>query len=175
MFAVHLGRVWSDPLLMVRAQEHWNRVFSWPWQTLWSGFRRTELIYVTGRHTCADSLRDRQWAPCRDALGLRVDSLSDDLAVATVAIALLVLPFVLRQLAAPDALYALAMMTFPLFSTAPDSPLHSLPRYLLVIFPLFVGAAMLSRRRSVFATVIAAESAALCLFLSVFARAYFVA
>ncbi|MCC6790501.1 MAG: hypothetical protein IT336_02390 [Thermomicrobiales bacterium] len=174
VFAVHLNRVWGKPLLMVTAQEHWNRVFSLPWETLWNGFRRTELIYVTGRHTCLDAARDRQWAPCRDALGLNLDSLSDDLATASVLLALLLVPVVIGRLPLAEALYTLALIAFPLFSTTIDSPLLSTPRYLLMAFPLFVALAMLLRARAVFMAAIAIEATALAFLLSVFARAYFV-
>ncbi|MGH2549200.1 MAG: mannosyltransferase family protein, partial [Thermomicrobiales bacterium] len=135
LFMIRLDRLWNDPLLMLHAQSHGNRVFSWPWQTLWKGFRLVELRYVMGRQTCFDALRDGAWAPCRDALDLKVSGLSDDLALASVLLALALLPIVIRKLNPGDAIYAVALLVFPMFSMAPDSPLLSFPRFLLVSYP----------------------------------------
>ncbi|CAN5422615.1 hypothetical protein BH09CHL1_BH09CHL1_12150 [soil metagenome] len=175
LFMFRLDRLWGDPLLMLHAQSHWNRVFSWPWQTLWKGFRLIELRYVMGRQTCYDALRDGAWAPCRDALDLRVNSLSDDLALASVLLALALFPIVIRKLNPGDAVYAVALLIFPMFSMAPDSPLLSFPRFLLVSYPLFLALALLLRKRSWFVTVLSIEAITLCWLLSIFARAYFVA
>jgi hypothetical protein len=175
LFAIRLDRLWGDPLLMVHAQSHWNRVFSWPWQTLWKGFRLIELRYVMGRQTCYDALRDGSWAGCGDALDLRVNGLSDDLALASTFLALALFPIVVRKLNPGDAIYAVALFIFPIFSMAPESPLLSFPRYLLVSYPLFIALALLLRKRSWFVIVLSLEAITLCWLLSIFARAYFVA
>jgi hypothetical protein len=175
VFAAHLNRLWGDPLLMVHIQSHWQRTFSLPWMTLWSGFRRTELIYITGRHACIDGVRQQTWPPCRDALGLNIDSLSDDLAVASVLVTIGMLLYAARKLIAGDLLYASAVFVVPLLSTTADSPLLSTPRYVLVAYPLFIALAMLLKRRWLYLVTLGASAGGLCWLLSVFARAYFVA
>jgi hypothetical protein len=174
-FALHLQRLWHDPLLMVHAQTHWHRSFAWPWQTLWHGFRRSELTYVTSRRTCVDAIAGGRLSDCQRALGLQIDSLSDDLALASAFVAIALMPIVIRRLAAPEAIYAAALFAFPLFSTTVDSPLLSFPRFMLVAYPLFVALAIVLKRRAHFYGVLVIEAAAFCFLLSVFARAYFVA
>jgi hypothetical protein len=175
VFAAHLNRLWGDPLLMVHIQSQWQRTFSLPWTTLWTGFRRTELIYITGCHACIDGVRQRDWPPCRDALGLNIDSLSDDLAVVSTFAAIAILLYAARKLIAGDLLYALVVFTFPLLSTTADSPLLSMPRFLLVAYPLFIALAMLLKRRWLYFVTLGASAGGLCWLLSIFARAYFVA
>ena len=175
IFAVHLDRRWNDPLLMAHIQTEWGRAFSWPWDTLWRGFRRTELIYVTGRQTCFDSLQSRQWPPCRDALGLNIDALSDDLAMAFTLIAIALFIVAARKLLLGDALYALAVIVFPLFSTPIDSPPPSMPPFFLTPHPLFIALALLLRQRWLYLATLGASAVMLCWLASIFARAWFVA
>jgi hypothetical protein len=175
IFVAHLNRLWGDPFLMVHIQTQWHRTFSLPWTTLWTGFRRTELIYITGRHACIDGVRQQSWPSCRDALGLNIDSLSDDLAVASTLAAIAILLFAARKLIAGDLLYLLAAFLIPLLSTTADSPLLSMPRFLLVAYPLFIALAIVLQRRWLYIVTLGASACGLCWLLSLFARAYFVA
>ena len=174
-FAVHLDRRWGDPLLMVRAQENWSRRFSWPWDTLWTGFRRTELTYINARHTCLDMGSDGWWVSCRDALRLNIDSLNDDLATLSVLVALIVLIATGRKLVSGDLALAVVLTIFPLFSMRNDDPFASLPRYLLVVYPLFIGAALLLNRRRIYVGVLLLGAAGMVWLTTIFARAWFVA
>ncbi len=174
-FAVHLDRHWGDPLLMARAQEHWSRRFSWPWETLWDGFRRTELTYINARHTCVDVGADGWWVSCRDALRLNIDSLNDDLATLSVFVALIVVVATGRKLVPGDLALAVVLMIFPLFSILSDDPFGSMPRYLLVIYPLFTGAAILLRRQRLYVGTLVLWAAGMVWLTTVFARAWFVA
>jgi hypothetical protein len=174
-FAAHLDRIWGDPLLMFHIQERWDREFALPWESLWHGIRRTELFYINARHVCADAVRDLSWRDCRDATGLPVDSISDDLATWTAIVALLLMPLVLRRLDAADAAYAVAALVLPLSSTTFDNPLYSLPRFLLVAYPFFIAMAKLLKSRRLFAVAICLSTVVMVWLLSVFARAWFVA
>jgi hypothetical protein len=174
-FAIYLHRRWGDPVLMIHAQERWGRRFSLPWESIRHGFRQTELMYLDARHSCVDGIRAGDWPTCRDALGVNVDSLSDELAVAAALIAIVLVPFVAWRLASGDALYGIAAVVLPLCSGIPGDPLVSLPRYLLVVYPLFIAAAMLVQRRWQFAITLVISTACLCWFVSIFARAWFVA
>jgi hypothetical protein len=174
-FAAHLDRVWGDPLLMARAQENWSRRFSWPWETLWAGFRRTELTYINARHTCLSVGADGWWKPCRDALRLNIDSLNDDLATLSMFVALIVIVATVRKLVPGDLALAAVLMIFPLFSTMNDDPFASMPRYLLVTYPVFIGAALLVHRRRVFVGTLVLGAAGLLWLTTIFARAWFVA
>ena len=46
-----------------------------------------------------------------------------------------------RKLPAAYTLYALAALLFPLLYSTTARPLYSLPRFIVVVFPLFIGAA----------------------------------
>jgi hypothetical protein len=175
VFAAHLDRIWGEPLLMFRVQERWERAFALPWQSLRHGIRGTELRYVNARYTCADALSDLSWRECRDAAGLPIDSISDDLSTWTAVVALLLAPLLLRWLDTADSLYGAALFTVPLLSGIPSDPLVSLPRYLLVAYPFFVVLAMLTRNRRLFVGTLVVSTALLIWLLSVFTRAWFVA
>lgn len=174
-FAVHLDHIWGDRLLMIHAQERWHRRFTLPWESLWDGLRRLELIYVSGRQECLDIAQGGGWAACRDALQISSNALSDDLAGAAAIIALALLPVVVRRLDLADAFYGIALLLMALTSGIPDDPLVSLPRYLLVAFPLTVALAMVVRSRWLFVITVCASTICLCWLLSIFASAWFVA
>jgi hypothetical protein len=175
VFSRHLDRRWDDPLLMVHAQEHWSRVFSWPWNTLWNGFRRSELIYINARHTCLDLASGGTWASCRDALGVNIDSLNDDLATFSLLIAFGLLILAGRRLITGDLALVAALMIFPLFTSLTDDPFGSMPRYLLVTYPLAICAAFLLPHRRMFIAVLVVGGGGCFWLTTVFARAWFVA
>lgn len=175
VYAAHLDRRWGDPLLMVEAQENWSRLFSWPWDTLWTGFRRTELIYINARHTCLDVRSEVGWIACRDALQLNVGSLNDDLATLGLLLAIGIILLAGRRLILGDLGLLAVLMLFPLFTVVADDPFGSMPRYLLVTYPLFICAAHLLERHRLYLAVLI-SGAATCFWLTtVFARAWFVA
>jgi hypothetical protein len=170
-FAVHVRRIWGDALLMIHAQVGWRREFSMPWITLWRGFRRLELIYVTGRHACSQG----DWPTCRNALRINIDALSDDFAVAAAVLALVLIPVLIRRLTLGDAVYGIAALLMPLTSGRPDDPLLSLPRFLLVAYPFTIALAILLQGKRRLTLALAVATVALCWVVSLFARAYFVA
>jgi hypothetical protein len=172
-FFWHLNHIWSDPLITFRAQEHWERYGSMPWDTLTTAGRATLRGYIRGRHAC-ESFGGEDLRACRDALGLAPDSLSDDLGLAATLLGLVLLPYVFWRQGAGYGLYALATVVIPLTNPAAISLLASTPRYLLVIFPFAIAASMLLKRRSLFIAVAGLSAAAQCLLLALFAQAYFI-
>ena len=61
-----------------------------------------------------------------------------------------------RKLKAAYTLYALAALLFPLLYSTAARPLYSLPRFVLVIFPLFVALAVVLAPTRVWRWVVAA-------------------
>ncbi len=61
-----------------------------------------------------------------------------------------------RKLPAAYTLYALAALLFPLLYSTAARPLYSLPRFVLVVFPLFIGAAAVLAPHRVWRWVVAA-------------------
>jgi len=66
-------------------------------------------------------------------------------------------------------------MLFPLFTVVADDPFGSMPRYLLVTYPLFICAALLLERRRMYLVVLIAGATGCFWLTTVFARAWFVA
>jgi hypothetical protein len=101
--------------------------------------------------------------------------LSDDLGLAATLLAIAVVPFIFRRQGIGYGLFALVAVVLPLTNPAAISLLASTPRYLLVIFPFAIAVAMLIRRQWMFTAVLIGCAALQCLFLSLFAQAYFIA
>ena len=173
-FFWHLNRLWGDPLVTFRVQEHWGRYGAMPWETLATASRETLRGYFDGRQACG-TISVSGMQRCRDALGLAPDSLSDDLGLAATLLALALLPYVFWKLGVGYGLYALVATVLPLTNPAAISLLASTPRYLLVIFPFSIAVAFLLSRRSLFYAVASLSAATQCLLLSLFAQAYFIA
>ena len=66
-----------------------------------------------------------------------------------------------RKLPAAYTLYALAALLFPLLYSTTARPLYSLPRFIIVVFPLFIGAAVVLAPHHVWRWVVVAAMGAL--------------
>ena len=66
-------------------------------------------------------------------------------------------------------------MIFPLFTSLTDDPFGSMPRYLLVTYPLAICAAFLLPHRRMFIAVLVVGAGGCFWLTTVFARAWFVA
>ncbi len=175
VFAVHLHRVWGDPLLTVRVQERWGRTQSLPWETVTEAIHRMHRIYATGRHSCEVRLSEQSFHSCRAAFQLQGDSISNDLSFVVLFGALAALAFAMFRLRVWDSSYLLVGLLLPLFGPSSNDPLLSLARYALVLYPLYIVVAMVVARRSVFIAVIVCSTLAMIGFLAMFAQGYFVA
>jgi Mannosyltransferase (PIG-V) len=174
-FAVHLDRLWGDPLLMIHVEERWGRVRGTPWDTLLTAYDRTKHTYLTGLPSCDLRLDAGALDTCRAGLQITIDAFSDDLSFACVVGCLVLLPYALWRLRPRDSLYFAAGFVLPLFGPATYDPLLSAARYLIVLFPLYVALAHLLRRRPLFVAVLLGSTVALCGLLALFAQGYFVA
>lgn len=118
----------GDGLGFVHAQKYWNRSFQWPWATLWHGTwdvilkpRRGWLKYNRICEAIA-----AYWGLLLAALSLWKKRL---------------------RLRGSYMLYMLAAILVPLLSPSEaNSYFYSIPRFVIVIFPLFVIWALLLRR-----------------------------
>ncbi len=142
VFAWYLERSGRDRLDFVAVQEEWNRYQAWPWETLTCGVRSCEPI--PGIRDGADwgwfrALVDhptwtmvtgqgwREWVANSDTLELACTGLFLALAVAG-----------LRRLPPYQSAYVWPTLVIPLFGPSEVHALMSLPRFGLVLFPLFV-------------------------------------
>jgi hypothetical protein len=136
-YGAYLGLAGGDPLAPLQSQGEWSRHFAGPFVGVWDGlqaafggarqllsFQRAHLYYPTGGESAF------------------VSAGHNLVQFAFLAAALAALIGVLRRLPLAYGAYVLAALALPLSYPARDQPLMSLPRFLLVLFPLFMWLAL---------------------------------
>jgi hypothetical protein len=133
----YLWWAFGDPLLFGSMQAYWGRELTLPTSAIWRG-----AVAAAGgvRWLAANGVGP--------ILGMRLPSGGPDSTVVAslleftslvAAVAMLIACW--RKLPAAYTLYALAALLFPLLYSTEARPLYTLPRFIVVIFPLFIGAA----------------------------------
>ena len=114
----------GDALAPLAAQTGWNRSFSWPWQTIVNGWNAATSMEFTYQ------VELQSWTY-----------------FASLVIALVLGVLALRWLRGSYSIYLWSGILFPLFSATPHNPLLSYPRFLIVLFPMFIVLALIGRNR----------------------------
>lgn len=121
----------GDPWGFVHAQRYWGRAFAWPWTTIWNG-----LLDLFFKH--------------RPSLWSRINHTFDTL-IGYWEVVLTALSAVKQEWRIRGSywLYAASAVVVPLFSPSiPNSYFYSIPRFVIVLFPVFlIWALMLQRKR----------------------------
>jgi hypothetical protein len=151
-YLFYLGLTQGDPLAAFTAQSEWDRVFA-PMGGLalglWSGV--TGAIDLVGIVAAAEAhpppLGLRDHAPVRNLAMLPFLLLAGWLTVEAY-----------RRLPRAYFAYALASLALPLSVPATDQPLMSLPRFMLVAFPLWIALALWAVERGAVRAVVATSS-----------------
>ena len=161
----------GDALAFSHAQGHWHRYLSAPWTTIDLGARKgiaaIGALVQTGEGTPAISSHNTPLIPV---------TLPNALAFVSLVGAAAVLVLAARRLRLPYAAYAWASLAAPLFYPSLRQPLYSLPRFVAVIFPVFLGLALVTERLKLTRVALAAAFLlGLLLLTTVFARFHFVA
>jgi hypothetical protein len=143
LYMAYLWLQYGDPLAFSSAQRNWGRSVGEPFATAWHG----ALAFGA-------ALR---WFAIHGLSSMLVHTPSGGFNVVSVAnlaeflalvFAVLALVACWRRLPAVYTIYAAAALLFPLLYPSTGRPLSSLPRFVVVIFPLFMGvAAVLATRR----------------------------
>jgi hypothetical protein len=159
LFAVYPLYLWisqGDVGAFARAQGFWHRHASaaGPIGGLWDGLRAgwagVEQL-VSGSHT------HRYWGPVQDSDPLRVGALNlETLAFCCLFIALAVVAW--RRFGTPYGLYSLASLAIPLSVPSERWPLLSIPRFGVVLFPLFLALASIGRNPRIHTAIVAVSS-----------------
>ncbi len=142
----------GSPLAALDTQTVWLRHFSWPWETVWNAFGaafKTSFEYQP---------ENQNWTYLVSFL---------------VAVVLGVLS--LRWLRGSYSIYLWTGILFPLFSATKGNPLLSYPRFLIVLFPMFIVLGLLGRNRYAHQIITWVSLVLLALFTIRFVNWYWVA
>jgi Mannosyltransferase (PIG-V) len=146
-YAAFLGISEGDALLFVHAHEAWYRELSWPLAAAWEGLRAT---------------LDAPGDPYRiAAINL--------ILFGSLVFALLACVGVFRRLPLAYGIWVAVSLVVPLSEPVEPQPLMSLPRFLAVLFPIFMWLALWSEERRATDRVAAVSALGLGLFTSWFA------
>ena len=133
-YIVFLWNRFGDPLMFLHAQQNiiWNREYQTPFQTI--GQILGSVNFTTEGLLSPQRINE----PVRIELYLGgfYDSNGYNLVFFLFAFVVALLAF--RRIRLSLAAFALLMLLFPIFAPVPRTPLISLPRYMLPVFPLFM-------------------------------------
>jgi hypothetical protein len=169
-YAAFLWITRGDPLAFSSAQDLWSRHFAGPFVGVWDG----AVAAWDGLRQLASGSRDTVFFAKAGGDPFRVAAINLML-FASLAFAVTAVVGVARRLPVAYAVYVVAALALPLSYPVGPQPLMSLPRFLVVLFPLFMwlGAAVQERGRTLH--VAAAFALGLGLFTTQYASWWFVA
>lgn len=171
LYMLYLGVAGGDALAPFHAQDVWGRHFAGPYLGVWDG--------VQAAFEGARQLLSAQQAHAYFATGgesLFVAAEHNLLLFAFLAAALVATVGVLRRLPAAYGAYVIAALALPLSYPATAQPLMSLPRFLLVLFPLNIWFALwLAERPRLRTPALTCSGLLLAFFLAQFATWHWVA
>jgi hypothetical protein len=134
---VYLWSAFGDPLLFGVVQGNWGRTMAAPWAAIAGGAEeagRGIVWLVTNGPQAVLGMRN-------ESGGIPIQQFANVLEFAGLLVAVALAVVCWRRLPAAYTVYAVAALVFPLFYPSDGRPLSSLPRFVLVDFPLFVALA----------------------------------
>ena len=148
----------GDAFATVHAQDHFHRAFAGPFSGVWRGFDESghALSAIAGGHVSASALRK---------IALLLTALA----------ALCATVGVFRRLGVAYGAYAVLALAAGLSTPQAGHPLSSSPRYILIVFPLFMWLGALLEDRRAFAAVTTLFAIGLAYCSALFATWHFVA
>ena len=163
-FALFLGLTEGDALGFVHAHEAWYRELSVPLAGAWEGLGAA----IDGARQLASGQRDVVYFEVAAGDPYRIAAINLMLFCALVfAVAACVGTF--RRLPLPYGAWVAASLVLPLSFPVKPQPLMSLPRFLAVLFPIFMWLALWSEERRATPRVAAVSALGLGLFTAQFA------
>lgn len=171
LFMLYLGLGGGDALAPFHAQDVWSRHFAGPYLGIWDGLQAgfeglRQLLSMQQAHRYFATGGESPFV----AAGHNV------LLLAFLLGGLLATAGVLRRLPAAYGAYVVAALALPLSYPVSTQPLMSLPRFLLVLFPLNIWLAMwLARHPRLRPVVLILSALGMAFFLAQFATWHWVA
>jgi hypothetical protein len=172
LYMAHLALAGGDPLAPFHAEAAWKRHFAGPYGGVWDGAKAA----FAGVRQLLSFQRAHNYYPAAGGSPF-IDAGHNLLLLAFLLAAIPVLIGVLRLLPLAYGVYVLAALALPLSYPVAPQPLMSLPRFLLVLFPLNMWLAVtLSRRSRVLTwTVLVVSGLAMAFFVGEFSTWHWVA
>jgi hypothetical protein len=169
-YMLFLGLSSGNALSPFHAEAVWGRQFAGPFGGVWKGL----VAAWDGLRQLAHGTTTPRYFPVGTGNPLHVGT-QNLMLFGFLALGVLALIGVFRRLPFAYGAYCLVSLAMPLSYPAPDQPLASLPRYEVVLFPLFMWAALWLTRRRLSGPGIASMAVLLGLFTADFATWRFVA
>ncbi len=139
-YMAYLWQAHGDPMLYAHLEHRWHRYFAAPYVTVWQG---AKYGYLGAAHILTDG---RLLHPTILLWRSSVDTVNVGNFIALVVVAALIVLGWRRLGAACNAYAALALL-FTLANPENTEPLVSLPRYMVVVFPLFMALGVCTKDR----------------------------
>ncbi len=171
LYGVYLALAGGSALAPLHAQEVWSRHFAGPYVGVWDGLKAAfegarQLLSFQHRHVYFPTGADSPFVGAGHNLML----------FAFLAAAVPAVVGVVRRLPLAYGVYVIAALALPLSYPVSSQPLMSLPRFLLVLFPLGIWlAAWLAERPRLQRPALAASGLLMAFFLAQFATWHWVA
>lgn len=169
-YAGYLWAAFGDPLSFSEVQEAWNRSFAGPFVGAWDG----AAAAFDGARQLASGSRDTVYFEQAGGDPLRV-GVQNLVLFGFLCFAAVAAVGVLRRLPSAYGLYVLAALALPLSFPVSAQPLMSLPRFVAVLFPIFMWLGAVCAERRIVERVAVASAIVLGLFATQFATWQWVA
>ncbi|HEX3048257.1 MAG TPA: mannosyltransferase family protein [Bacillota bacterium] len=147
-YMIYLHFHLGDSLAFVTAQSHWKRSFTYPWQAFGIAFQNIRHDFYFGANLL-------------------------DLIFASAGVGLMLLG--VRRIRVSYQIYAAIGLLIPLLAAAPWAGLLSMPRFVIVLFPLLITLAVVTRNQETKIGIVAVFAGFLTFFSVLFAQSRWVA
>jgi Mannosyltransferase (PIG-V) len=172
LYMAHLALAGGDPLAPFHAEAVWKRHFAGPYGGIWDG---TKAAFA-GLRQLLSFQREHNYYPVAGG-SLFIDAGHNVLLFAFLLLAIPMLVGVLRLLPLAYGAYLLTALALPMSYPVAPQPLMSLPRFLLVLFPLnmWLAVTLASRPRVLTRFVLVLSGLAMAFFVGEFSTWHWVA
>jgi hypothetical protein len=172
LYVAHLALSGGDPLAPFHAEAVWKRHFAGPYGGVWNGAKAA----LAGSRQLLSFQRQHVYYPAAGGSPF-IDAGHNLLLFAFLLLAIPALIGVLRLLPLAYGVYVLAALALPLSYPVAPQPLMSLPRFLLVLFPLniWLAVGLASRPRALTRAVLVLSGLAMAFFAGEFSTWHWVA
>ncbi len=162
VWMAYLSLSFGKPLLFAQVQDQWRRYLAVPTYALWEG---VAAGFQGARQLISGQTSRLYWPATHpgEVVPLAVANLVN---LTALVIAGLALCYGLRRLPLALSAYALVTIGYPLLFPAASTPLLSMPRFVLVAFPIFMSMALFTDRRPRAHLIICTLSIVLCVVLT---------